>query len=72
MPLNIATNVSFEDEDEGDAVDSKANDNVIADAVKTTKVMNSHVKQDATDDVVLPPAAEYSDIWIYLRHGFSH
>ncbi|GAN09422.1 hypothetical protein MAM1_0267d08949, partial [Mucor ambiguus] len=33
MPLNIITNVSFEDENEGDAVNSKADDNGAANAV---------------------------------------
>ncbi|GAN08778.1 hypothetical protein MAM1_0222c08294 [Mucor ambiguus] len=36
MSLNIATNVSFEDENEGNAVDSEANDNGTANAVEAT------------------------------------
>ncbi|GAN09323.1 hypothetical protein MAM1_0259c08848 [Mucor ambiguus] len=59
MPLNIATNISFEDENEGDAVDSKADDNGPANAVEA-KVINDHTKQEATDDVALPPTAKYS------------
>ncbi|GAN04615.1 hypothetical protein MAM1_0069d04076 [Mucor ambiguus] len=72
MPLKIATNVSFEDEDEGDAVDSKADDNSAANAGKYKVINNGHAKQEATDDVaLLPPAAKYSEIWIHLRPDFS-
>ncbi|GAN06080.1 hypothetical protein MAM1_0111d05557 [Mucor ambiguus] len=62
---NIATNVSFEDENEGNAVDSKANDNGTANAVEaTTVIISGHAKQEAiTADVALPPTANYSEIW---------
>ncbi|GAN00634.1 hypothetical protein MAM1_0001c00056 [Mucor ambiguus] len=63
MSVNIATNVSFEDENEVGAVDSKANDNDTANAVETTTVIISgHAEQEATDDVALPPTANYSEI----------
>ncbi|GAN05640.1 hypothetical protein MAM1_0097c05112 [Mucor ambiguus] len=72
MPLSIATNVSFEDENEGDAVDSKAdddNDNVYA---VESKAINSHAEQEFTiDGFTLPPTAKYSEIWIHLRPNFS-
>ncbi|GAN09883.1 hypothetical protein MAM1_0300d09416 [Mucor ambiguus] len=62
MPLNITTNVSFEDEHEGDDVASKANDNGITNAVEA-KVINGHAEQKATyNAVALPPAAKYSKI----------
>ncbi|GAN07685.1 hypothetical protein MAM1_0172d07187, partial [Mucor ambiguus] len=44
--LDIATNDSFKDENEGDAVDSKANNNGIANAVEA-KVINGHAEQEA-------------------------
>ncbi|GAN06084.1 hypothetical protein MAM1_0111c05561 [Mucor ambiguus] len=63
MSLNIATNVSFEDENEGNAVASKANDNGTANTVEaTTVIISGHAKQEATDDVALPPTAKYSEI----------
>ncbi|GAN10148.1 hypothetical protein MAM1_0325c09685 [Mucor ambiguus] len=72
MPLNIATNVSFEDENEGgDDVDKNANGNGgTADAVEA-KVINGHAEQEATDAVVLLLTAKYSEIWIHLGHDFS-
>ncbi|GAN01048.1 hypothetical protein MAM1_0004d00479 [Mucor ambiguus] len=71
MPLKIAINVSFEDENEGDAVDSKADDNGTANEVEaTTVIISGHAEQEATDDVDLPPNANYSEIRIYLRPGF--
>ncbi|GAN00687.1 hypothetical protein MAM1_0001c00109 [Mucor ambiguus] len=51
--LDIATNDSFRDENEGDAVDSKANNNGIADAVEA-KVTNGHAEQEAIDQMMLP------------------
>ncbi|GAN08327.1 hypothetical protein MAM1_0199d07836 [Mucor ambiguus] len=73
IPLNIATNVSFENENEGDAADSRVvdNNNDTNNAVKA-KVINGHTEQEATDDVALPPAAKYSEIWIHLKPDFSH
>ncbi|GAN08000.1 hypothetical protein MAM1_0185c07505 [Mucor ambiguus] len=71
MSLNIATNVSFEDENKVDTVDSKANDNDIANAVETTAVIISgHVEQDSTDDVVLVPlTAKFEYIWDLISHA---
>ncbi|GAN11809.1 hypothetical protein MAM1_1000d11413 [Mucor ambiguus] len=71
MPLNIATNVFFEDENESDFVDSKANNNVTANAVESKVINNNHAKQEeVTDDVASPPPAKYSKIWIPLRPDF--
>ncbi|GAN07608.1 hypothetical protein MAM1_0168d07108 [Mucor ambiguus] len=53
MPLNIATNVSFKDENEGDAVDSKANDNGAANTIEAI-VINGHAEQEAIDQMMLP------------------
>ncbi|GAN03695.1 hypothetical protein MAM1_0046c03150 [Mucor ambiguus] len=72
IPLNIATNVSFEDENEGDIVDIKADDNSAADAGESKVINNGHAMQEATDNVTLPPTAKYnSQIWIHLRPDFS-
>jgi hypothetical protein len=67
MPLNIATKVSFKDENEGgDAVVSKADKNgSTANAVKA-KVINGHAKQKAINDATLPPTAKYSEACIPL------
>ncbi|GAN02554.1 hypothetical protein MAM1_0024d01998 [Mucor ambiguus] len=46
--LDIATNNSFKDENEGDAVDSKANKNGPANAVEA-KDINGHAEQEAID-----------------------
>ncbi|GAN11628.1 hypothetical protein MAM1_0759d11204, partial [Mucor ambiguus] len=62
MPRNVATNVSFEDENEGDSVDSSKADinGGIANAVEaTTATISGHAEQEATDDVALPPTAKY-------------
>ncbi|GAN02493.1 hypothetical protein MAM1_0023d01937 [Mucor ambiguus] len=53
MPLNISTNVSFKNENEGDSVDSDADDNGAANAVKV-KVINGHAEQEAIDQMMLP------------------
>ncbi|GAN00680.1 hypothetical protein MAM1_0001d00102 [Mucor ambiguus] len=66
-PFIIATNDSLEDENEGDAVDSKANNNGTANADEYKVINNSHAKQEATYDVALPPTAEYSEFWTHLR-----
>ncbi|GAN04607.1 hypothetical protein MAM1_0068c04068 [Mucor ambiguus] len=58
MPLDIATDVSFEDENEGDAVD-------------TTVINDGHAKQEVADAVALPPTAKYSEIWTHFRPDFS-
>ncbi|GAN01116.1 hypothetical protein MAM1_0004d00547 [Mucor ambiguus] len=72
MPLNTATNASFKDGNEGDAVDNRADDNGTANAVEaTTVIISGHAEQEATiDDVALPPTAKYSKIWIHLRPDF--
>ncbi|GAN02701.1 hypothetical protein MAM1_0026d02147 [Mucor ambiguus] len=62
--LDITANDSFKDKNEGDAVDSKANDNGTVNAVEaTTVIISGHAEQEATDDVALPPTAKYSKIW---------
>ncbi|GAN02287.1 hypothetical protein MAM1_0020d01730 [Mucor ambiguus] len=53
MILNIAADVSFEVENEADAVDSRVDDNGIANAVKA-KVIDGHAKQEAIDQMMLP------------------
>ncbi|GAN06702.1 hypothetical protein MAM1_0133c06190 [Mucor ambiguus] len=60
--LDIATNDSFKDENEGDAVDSKANNNGTANTVEA-KVINGHAEQETTtkDDVALPINAKHSE-----------
>ncbi|GAN07723.1 hypothetical protein MAM1_0173c07226 [Mucor ambiguus] len=50
--LNIATNDSFKDENEGDAVDSKANNNVSANTVEA-KPINGHAEQEAIYQMML-------------------
>ncbi|GAN04628.1 hypothetical protein MAM1_0069d04089 [Mucor ambiguus] len=58
--LDIATNDSFKDKNEGDTVDSNANDNSTANAVEaTTVIISGHAEQEATDDIALPPTAKY-------------
>ncbi|GAN10076.1 hypothetical protein MAM1_0318d09611 [Mucor ambiguus] len=66
MPLYTATNVSLEDENEGDAVGSKADDNGDTANAVEAKVTNGHVEQETTDDAALPSIAKYSEIWIGL------
>ncbi|GAN09873.1 hypothetical protein MAM1_0299c09406 [Mucor ambiguus] len=64
IPLNIATNVSFENENEGDIVDSRVVDsnNATYNAVEA-EAINVHAEQEATDDIALtPPTAKYSEI----------
>ncbi|GAN03584.1 hypothetical protein MAM1_0043d03039 [Mucor ambiguus] len=51
--LDIATNDSFKDENEGDAVESKANNNGTANAVQA-KVISGHAEQEAIDQMLLP------------------
>ncbi|GAN09979.1 hypothetical protein MAM1_0308c09512 [Mucor ambiguus] len=53
MPFNFATNVSLEDKNECDAVDSKADDSNSTANVVEGKVINCHAKQEATDDDAL-------------------
>jgi hypothetical protein len=50
--LGIATNDSFEDETEGDAVDSKANNNGTANAAEA-KAVSGHAEQKAIDQMML-------------------
>ncbi|GAN02433.1 hypothetical protein MAM1_0022d01876 [Mucor ambiguus] len=72
MPLNTTTNVSFEDENEGDAIDIKADGNGTASAVEAiTVVISGHAEHEATDDIALPPTAKYSEIRIYFGPNFS-
>ncbi|GAN04012.1 hypothetical protein MAM1_0053d03468 [Mucor ambiguus] len=56
MSPNIATNSSFEDENEGDAVDSKTNENGTANAVEATTVIISsvHAEQEVIYQMMLP------------------
>ncbi|GAN00966.1 hypothetical protein MAM1_0003d00394 [Mucor ambiguus] len=51
--LNLATNDSYEDENEGVAVESKANNNGAANAVEA-KVINRHAEQKAIYQMMLP------------------
>ncbi|GAN03689.1 hypothetical protein MAM1_0046d03144 [Mucor ambiguus] len=52
--LNLATNDSLKDENEGGAVDSnKANNNGTANAVEA-KVINGHAEQEAIYQMMLP------------------
>ncbi|GAN04680.1 hypothetical protein MAM1_0070c04143 [Mucor ambiguus] len=53
MTLNIATDVSFEDENEDYAVDSTVDDNGTANAVEA-KVIYGHAEQEAIDQMMLP------------------
>ncbi|GAN01169.1 hypothetical protein MAM1_0005d00600 [Mucor ambiguus] len=60
MPLSIAaTNFSFEDENEDDAVNHSKSDNNggPANAVEA-KVVNGHAEQEAMNDVALPSTAK--------------
>ncbi|GAN05003.1 hypothetical protein MAM1_0079c04471 [Mucor ambiguus] len=66
MLFSITTNISFKDENENASVDSGVDDNGAANAVEA-KVVNGYAKQEATDDVSLPPTAKYSETWIHLR-----
>jgi hypothetical protein len=45
MPLNIATNDSFENGNESGAADSKDDDNDTTNAVEANRVINGHVEQ---------------------------
>ncbi|GAN02480.1 hypothetical protein MAM1_0023d01924 [Mucor ambiguus] len=63
-------NVSFAAENEGDAADSKGDDDGAANAVEYKVINNNHAKPEATDDVALSPTAKYSEIWINLRPDF--
>ncbi|GAN05313.1 hypothetical protein MAM1_0087d04783 [Mucor ambiguus] len=53
MRLDIATNVCFEDENEADAIESKADDNGTADAVEAN-VINGHAEQEFIVQMMLP------------------
>ncbi|GAN10626.1 hypothetical protein MAM1_0377d10170 [Mucor ambiguus] len=53
MTLNIAADVFFKDENEGDAVDSRVDDNGTANAVET-KFINGHAEQDTIAQMMLP------------------
>ncbi|GAN11741.1 hypothetical protein MAM1_0878d11326 [Mucor ambiguus] len=62
MPLSITTNVSFEDENEEDTVDSSITDDSGTTSAVETTLINGHAEQDATDDVVLSPTAKFGYI----------
>ncbi|GAN04355.1 hypothetical protein MAM1_0061d03815 [Mucor ambiguus] len=53
MVLNVATNDSFKDENEGDVVDSKTKNNGTANAVEA-EVISDHAEQEANDQMMLP------------------
>ncbi|GAN04079.1 hypothetical protein MAM1_0054c03538 [Mucor ambiguus] len=67
---DVVTNVSFEDENEGNVVGIKADGNGAANAVESKIINNNHAKQEATDDAALSLTAKYSEIWIHLRPVF--
>ncbi|GAN02243.1 hypothetical protein MAM1_0019c01684 [Mucor ambiguus] len=50
--LDIAANDSFKNENEGGAVDSKANNNGTANTVEA-KVVNGHAEQEVIDQMML-------------------
>ncbi|GAN00655.1 hypothetical protein MAM1_0001d00077 [Mucor ambiguus] len=52
-PRRSSQRDSFKNENEGDAVDSKAKNNGTANAVEA-KVINDHAEQEAIDQMVLP------------------
>ncbi|GAN05932.1 hypothetical protein MAM1_0105d05408 [Mucor ambiguus] len=59
----FSTDVSYEDENEGNAVDSSNADcNVTANAVEAKAINN---------EAALPLTAKYSEIWIHSRPDFS-
>ncbi|GAN00847.1 hypothetical protein MAM1_0002d00271 [Mucor ambiguus] len=70
MSLSIVTNVSLEDTNEDDAVDSKVDDNGTANAIEA-KVINGHVEQELTDDVALPQLQNTAKFG-YNRDLISH
>ncbi|GAN07525.1 hypothetical protein MAM1_0165d07024 [Mucor ambiguus] len=52
MPFNIATNDFFENENEGDAVESRVVDNNSGTAnAAEAKALNGHAEQETADDV---------------------
>ncbi|GAN03724.1 hypothetical protein MAM1_0047d03179 [Mucor ambiguus] len=51
--LDIATNDSFKDQNGGDTVDSKTNDNGTSNAVEA-KVIYGHAEQEAIEQMMLP------------------
>ncbi|GAN08342.1 hypothetical protein MAM1_0200c07851 [Mucor ambiguus] len=53
MTLNIATDISFENENEGDIVDSRVDDNGTTSAAEAT-VINGHAEQEAIYQMMLP------------------
>ncbi|GAN03979.1 hypothetical protein MAM1_0052c03435 [Mucor ambiguus] len=70
LPSDVqsSTNVSFENENEDDAVDSRVVDknNDTANAVEV-KLLDGYVEQEATDDVAVHPTAKYRENWIHWR-----
>jgi hypothetical protein len=51
--LDIATNDSFKDKNEGDSVDSKSNSNGTANEVEAI-VINGHAEQEVMGQMMLP------------------
>ncbi|GAN05622.1 hypothetical protein MAM1_0097c05094 [Mucor ambiguus] len=74
LPSDVqsSTNASFENENEGDAVDSRVvdNNNGTANTVEAN-LLKGYVEQETTDDVAVHPTAKYSEIWIHWRPDFS-
>ncbi|GAN08244.1 hypothetical protein MAM1_0195d07751 [Mucor ambiguus] len=74
MPLNIATNISFRDEDEGDAVDSKADHNGGTDnAVEAKVIINAIPNKRLLLKMMLAylQLKKCSKNWVHLRPHFS-
>jgi len=57
MPQNTASNASFEDEDEGDAVDDEANDDDAGNAVETEVDDDDDAEQEVTRPITTTRAA---------------
>ncbi|GAN03296.1 hypothetical protein MAM1_0038d02749 [Mucor ambiguus] len=53
QPTSTLFTAIFKDKNEGDAVDSKANNNGTANAVEA-KVIHGHAEQEAIDQMMLP------------------
>ncbi|GAN05697.1 hypothetical protein MAM1_0099c05171 [Mucor ambiguus] len=73
--LDIATNDFFKDENEGDSIDSKANNNGTANAAEA-KVINGHAEQEAIYQMMLPYlqlqiTAKLECIWGMISHARS-
>ncbi|GAN03911.1 hypothetical protein MAM1_0051c03367 [Mucor ambiguus] len=62
---NVNNRDNNKNENEGDAVDSEANNNGIANAVEA-KVINRHTEQEAIDQMMLP----YLQLQITAKFGY--